>query len=118
MTLPGIPARHLPVSGRRASSSYSQVSLSAQWFIKSLKTKKPVPRMAQQKGNNKMTKIYVRMTKKFLTGNLKGIVISNVLEAANEDCAKRDVARLPKGSTFQTIEGSQVEVLAHDYVIE
>ena len=71
-----------------------------------------------KQGERNMNKIYGRMTKKFLTGNLKGFVVSDILEAANEECAKRDVARLPKGSIFKTIGGSQVEVMAHDYVIE
>lgn len=66
-----------------------------------------------------MKTVYVRMTKKIIEGSLKGMVITNVLEAANEECAKRDVENCPKGSIMGGgWTGPRYEVLAHDYVIE
>jgi hypothetical protein len=44
-----------------------------------------------------MTKVYVRTTKRFLEGSLKGMVRSDVLEVPNEEVAKRMVKDCPKG---------------------
>lgn len=66
-----------------------------------------------------MTKVYVRITKKFLSGSLVGMVLSDVLEVANEEVAQRMVKSCPKGSTVGGgWLGPEAEVLAHDYVVE
>jgi hypothetical protein len=66
-----------------------------------------------------MTKIYVRTTKKILTGSLKDMVVSNVIEVPNEEVAQRMVGDCPKGSEIGGgWLGPKAVVLAHDYVVE
>ena len=64
-------------------------------------------------------KVYVRITKKFVSGSLVGMIRSDVLEVANEEVAQRMVKDCPKGSTVGGgWLGPKAEVLAHDYVVE
>lgn len=66
-----------------------------------------------------MTKVYVRTTKRFLEGSLKGMVRSDVLEVPNEEVAKRMVKNCPKGRVIGGgYFGPKAEVLANDYVVE
>jgi hypothetical protein len=66
-----------------------------------------------------MTKVYVRITKKFVGGSLVGMIRSDVLEVANEEVAQRMVKGCPKGSVVGGgWLGPEAEVLAHDYVVE
>lgn len=66
-----------------------------------------------------MTKIYVRTTKKILTGSLKDMIVSNVIEVPNEEVAQRMVRDCPKGSEIGGgWLGPRAQVLATDYVVE
>ena len=65
-----------------------------------------------------MKTIYVRITKKFITGTLKGIVVTDVFQVDSEISAQNHIAINPKGRIQNTITGAQAEVLASDFVTE
>jgi hypothetical protein len=66
----------------------------------------------------KKERVYVRMTKKILEGDMKGLPLTNIAEVPNERIAKSIIKAWPAGTVLESgFAGPKAEIIEHDYAM-